>query len=494
MFVENQKRYIRYSKKSLLCLLLLVCGDISPNPGPQPSPSLKRFTRKRGFKILHQNINGISEKIDSVRGILQHKNIQIFAFTEIHLNASVRDAKIFVDGYKIERLDRKNGTNGTHGGAICFIRSDVNYERKNLEIKRIEAIWIGVSFTKANPILICFMYRSPDSSEYLDENFLTYFDNMIETVDYENKETILTGNLNCNYLVHNDHKEIKEILYRSKIEQLIKQPTIITETSKILINIICTNNERAASDTIVEPSAISDHNLIGINRKMNCQKYIARKLFTRDYKNYDENAFRRELSLTDWNLLFFNNDFNLSWNAFKDKLRQLINVHAPLTEKIVRGKRAPWLTIDIKVAINDKDHYLKVARRANNKADWQLYRKSRNYVTYAIHKSKANYCKNLLTETSQKTKDFWKNIKKFFPTKQKPDLPLMMIIDAKKTFGKQTIANCFCMFFITIGNKLQDQVISLQNRIWKSYENKNMRNYMKVNSTFIFQPTNRQSV
>ena len=64
MFVENQKRYIRYSKKSLLCLLLLVCGDISPNPGPQPSPSLKRFTRKRGFKVLHENINGISEKID----------------------------------------------------------------------------------------------------------------------------------------------------------------------------------------------------------------------------------------------------------------------------------------------------------------------------------------------------------------------------------------------------------------------------------------------
>ena len=75
-FFETQKRYIRYSKNSLLCLLLLVCGDISPNLGPQPSSSLKRFTGKRGFKILHQNINGISEKIDSVRGILQHKNIQ----------------------------------------------------------------------------------------------------------------------------------------------------------------------------------------------------------------------------------------------------------------------------------------------------------------------------------------------------------------------------------------------------------------------------------
>ena len=108
---------------------------------------------------------------------------------------------------------------------------------------------------------------------------------------------------------------------------------------------------------------------------------------------------------------------------------------------MIRGKPTPWLTIDIKVAINDRDHYLKVATRWNRKADWKLYRKSRNYVTYAIRKSKANYCKNLLTETSHKPKDFGKNIKTFFPTKQKWDLPPIMIIDGKKTFDKQTIAN-----------------------------------------------------
>ena len=80
----------------------------------------------------------------------------------------------------------------------------------------------------------------------------------------------------------------------------------------------------------------------------------------------------------------------------------------------------------------------------------------------------------------------------FFPTRQKSNLPPMMIIDDKKTFDKQTTANFFCMFFTTIGSKLQ--VISLQSRIWKNYENKNMINYMKVNSTFIFQPTNGSSV
>ena len=112
---------------------------------------------------------------------------------------------------------------------------------------------------------------------------------MIETVNYENEETILNGDLNCNYLVRNDRKEMKEILYRNKLKQLIKQLTRITETSKTLSDIIYTNNKRTAS--IVEPSSISDHDLVVINRKMNCQKYIPREIYARDHKNYDENAF-----------------------------------------------------------------------------------------------------------------------------------------------------------------------------------------------------------
>ena len=69
-----------------------------------------------------------------------------------------------------------------------------------------------------------------------------------------------------------------------------------------------------------------------------------------------------------------------------------------------------------------------------------------------------------------------------------------MIIDSRKTFDKETIANSFCMSLTAIVSKLQNQVISPQSRIWKSYENKYILNHMKVNSTFIFQSTNRPSV
>jgi len=82
--------------------------------------------------MLHQNINGIRNKMDTVRFLLEKKDIHIFGFTESHINASVTDNEISVDGYRIERLDRNSGS---HGGVVCFIQNNVNFERRTLKRK-----------------------------------------------------------------------------------------------------------------------------------------------------------------------------------------------------------------------------------------------------------------------------------------------------------------------------------------------------------------------
>jgi len=40
---------------------------------------------------------------------------------------------------------------------------------------------------------------------------------------------------------------------------------------------------------------------------------------------------------------------------------------------MICGKPSPWLTCDIKKYMNERDYYLKKARRTNAEADWQLY-------------------------------------------------------------------------------------------------------------------------
>ena len=49
---------LRYSKNGICCLLLLLCGDIHPCPGPV-QPELETISKLRGVKILHQNVRNL---------------------------------------------------------------------------------------------------------------------------------------------------------------------------------------------------------------------------------------------------------------------------------------------------------------------------------------------------------------------------------------------------------------------------------------------------
>ena len=64
---------------------------------------------------------------------------------------------------------------------------------------------------------------------------------MLVIVSSENKECINTGDMNCNYLVSSDNKELKSLLLSYGLKQLIKGPTRVMQDSKTLIDVIYTN-------------------------------------------------------------------------------------------------------------------------------------------------------------------------------------------------------------------------------------------------------------
>ena len=111
--VWNLKKTCIFQCRCLFVFALLLAGDVESHPGP----TMTSFMKKRGFKILHKNINGILSKMDFIKPMFETKGIRIFGLTESHLNASISNSEISVDGYFIERLDRKKGT---HGGSFLL--------------------------------------------------------------------------------------------------------------------------------------------------------------------------------------------------------------------------------------------------------------------------------------------------------------------------------------------------------------------------------------
>ena len=228
----------------------------------------------------------------------ESRHIHVLGITETKLDNNILDSEITIDGYTVIRRDRISGL----GGGVCmFIRDDLNWDRRyDLECDEIEAIWIEMSIKHSKSILINVTYKPPESSRHLNKNFTALFFDKITTALVENKETLIAGDFNCNYNKVTDQREIKDMFKLNGFKQLIKSPTRINKSSATLIDLIFTTHEQYISKSLVYGYGISDHDLTGIIRKMNCKKYEYRKHVTRNYKHFCSESYVEDLKSIPW--------------------------------------------------------------------------------------------------------------------------------------------------------------------------------------------------
>ena len=78
------------------------------------------------------------------------------------------------------------------------------------------------------------------------------------------------------------------------------------------------------------------------------RKYIVEM---RNTKNFDEEKFIAELLKHHWEYvlsIFFSGDTNAMWEIWKKFFLEVLDKHAPLQYKIIRSKKIPWITSEIK--------------------------------------------------------------------------------------------------------------------------------------------------
>ena len=132
----------------------------------------------------------------------------------------------------------------------------------------------------------------------------------------ENKETLIAKDLNCDYAKIDCSKDLKDVLKLYNFKQVISKPTRITRISSSLIDIIATTHNEHITKSFLFPNSISDHDLIGIIRRINCKRFTPRKILARSYKNYDANSFLNDLNNIHWNDFLNINNLNDAWDEF----------------------------------------------------------------------------------------------------------------------------------------------------------------------------------
>ena len=187
-----------------------------------------------------------------------------------------------IKGYIFERKDIIK----TGGGIAVYIKVGITYLRqKYLEYDEIEAIWLEILVEKENSFIIGIMYSLPENIKTLTQKFKQTLANIL--ISLPNKETVILGDLNCNYLDNKNNLLIKDLFKLRGYKETIKTATWIAKDSSTFIDVILTNPPHNMINANSIISSLSDHNVIKWVNKLNNIKLNPRTIKCRDYKNYD---------------------------------------------------------------------------------------------------------------------------------------------------------------------------------------------------------------
>lgn len=105
----------------MIVLLLLLSGNVQPNPGPelQYIQTPADFKSMSGLKLVHLNVRSLLPKLDMVKIWVRSTDADIVIISEMWLTKSITNDDININGYNIYRTDRpKKG-----GGVAMYLKS-----------------------------------------------------------------------------------------------------------------------------------------------------------------------------------------------------------------------------------------------------------------------------------------------------------------------------------------------------------------------------------
>ena len=140
-----------------------------------------------------------------------------------------------------------------------------------------------------------------------------------------------------------------------------------------LLDLFATNSPKNVTHAKVFLSTLSDHDLLVVVRKINAGKLPPRSIECRNFSKYDQRTFIEDLEKCSWDDVYSERDVNSTWSKWKELFLSVCNKHAPIRHKVLRGIICPWLTSATKKLMNERDSFLRKARKTGSEVDWSTH-------------------------------------------------------------------------------------------------------------------------
>ena len=355
------------------------------------------------------------------------------------------------------------------GGCGLYIRNDITYtDRKKLNVSYCDANnefqmkWVEIINKKHVNTIVGVVYRHPRKTS--DETFLSYLGKTLTSIGKENKNVILMGDFNyclLNYDCDNWVKSFVDLTNENKLQPCILEPTrVVPGQRPSLVDNIFTNilDKEIISGNIT--SVISEHMPnFAIFRNQDTDRG-RRKIMCRDFDNFSENDFLRDLQFI---YLDLQQGVNGLCSQFQEQMLRIFDIHAPmktLSNREKRWKRKPWLTKGIQKAIRTKQMYYSKYIKSNKSKFWyHRYKTHRNRLEHLTRLAKEKYYQKYFQDNIRNSKKVWSKINELIhQRKSKQSTDIYLNENGSLITEQNKVANIFNKYYTNIASKLVDKL------------------------------------
>ena len=276
----------------------------------------------------------------------------------------------------------------------------------------------------------------------------------------------------------------------------ITLPTRVAQKSATPIDNILINHHEYKRISSNITSFTSDHLpkfIIFENFKENSITKKSNQTVFRDFKNFNMDAFERDLSAIDWSLATGNTDIDLIFKSFLRIFYRVLDKHARLKKTAKRQKREkskPWVTKGIIKSINVEDILYKDFIRSKIPQERE-YKYSSAFEKYnkstGLLKSVGSHT---IKAISMKTKRaLWKGINEIIYSKKahKTNNPSSLLVNNETITNIPQMAEDFYRYFTSIGKTLQQSILPTKTHFLDYLKDPNQ-------NSFFIQPTTAEEV
>ena len=366
----------------------------------------------KSLKICHINAVSIPKHRDEIKRVVTETNMDIIAVSETNIKKSTPKQFYNLEGYKFFHVDRNHKSKG---GVGIYIKEEFKVKKVQVKYECLqpEICFVEIEVHK-NKIVIGVIYKSPSEA-------YSVYGNIVEILAFmtsKYKHVVLLGDFNINQLMKEKPAYkyfLNTIIEPLVLTQLIKEPTRITKTTSTLIDLMLVNSPENVKHTgVTDIPGISDHCMIYCAYELKKKKFIPKIIRRRDFRNFSEVKFKRDLSNAPWGNIYSleEKDIDNQVTIVENLYNEVINKHAPFREvRVKKPIRASWMSDEIIKLMDKRDKYKNKYNLHKSPLIYDAYRNLKNQVNHMIRKAKIDEMNEVINSKINDSKKIYTALK-----------------------------------------------------------------------------------